>query len=549
MQTAAPRGILAPSPPSALQALRDWTLDHGDVLMLTAIVAAGAAARLLTLGVQSFDSGETVTASRIIHASYSATFTDYSTIERSGPVYYTLAWGWAHFFGKGEIGLRSLSATFGSATIVVAWLAARELFSKRAALIAAALVAAAPDLFWYSQEARSYPVFIFLTATSLYFFVRALRRPSRGAYAGWAIASALALATHYFSAFSVAPEALWLIVAGRRRAGPPLAATGAVGLAGLALLPLAIHQEGVSRPNGFTSIPVLERLISGLAKFVAGEGQSTSGKWSAMTPLSRGFGLVGLACFAFAIAGVFALGNRLERRGALAVGGIALVSLTVPVGLALGGLDYIEPRNLLGSLVPLLVLAAAGVDVWARQVARPSLPLRVALPLAVAAPLAAFAFVTASTPALQRDNWRGIGEAVADSGRVGVVLTDPATAGKPLNYYLHKALPRLQHTTYPCGVRTTRIVTISRRPPQVGTGSFHLVADKWLPQGWTVSTYVSARPRLVNATTANELGLLPESTDEARVDYPHPILRAPLRHRFAAGGCGSTRSEIHSEIA
>src|SRR5690349_18679548 len=85
------------------------------------------------------------------------------------------------------------------AAIVVAGRAARELFSKRAALIAAALVAASPDLFWYSQEARSYPVFIFLTATALYFFARALRRPSRGAFIGWAIASGLALATHYFS--------------------------------------------------------------------------------------------------------------------------------------------------------------------------------------------------------------------------------------------------------------------------------------------------------------------------------------------------------------
>ena len=137
-----------------------------------------------------------------------------------------------------------------------------------------------------------------------------------------------------------------------------------MGLAGLALLPLAIHQEGAGRPNSFTSIPVLERLLASLAKFVAGEGESTSGKWSAMPPLGRGFGLVGLACFAVAIAGVFALGERSERRGALAIGAVALASLAVPVGLALGGIDYIEPRNLLGSLVPLFVLVAAGVDVW-----------------------------------------------------------------------------------------------------------------------------------------------------------------------------------------
>ena len=157
--------------------------------------------------------------------------------------------------------------------------------------------------------------------------------------------------------------------------------------------------------------------------------------------------------------------------------------------------------------------------------------------------------MTETTPALQRDNWRGISEAVADSGRVGVVLTDPAAAGKPLNYYLHKALPRLAHATYPCGVRTTRIVTISRRPPVIAPGPFRLVADKWLPQGWTVSTYVSATPRLVNARTANGLDLLPVSSDEARVDYSHPIIRARAGRRFAAGGCGSVRGQAKSQIA
>ena len=550
METASTPGILASRPVSPMGRLGDWARGHTDVLLLVGIVAVGTAARFLTLGLQSFDSGETVTASRIIHSSYSATFNDLATTERSGPVYYTLAWLWAHFFGKGEVGLRSLSAIFGSATIVVAWLATRELFSKRAALIAAALDAAAPELFWYSQEARSYPVFIFLTATSLYFFARCLRRPGRGAYAGWAIASGLALATHYFSLFSVAPEALWLIVAGRRRLGPPIAATGAVGLAGLAVLPLAIHQEGSGRPNTFTTIPLFQRVLSAFAKFGAGEGESTSGKLGAMAPAGRGFGLIALGCFAVAIVGLFARGDENDRRGGLTVGWVVLASAGVPIVLALGGVDYIEPRNLLGSLVPLLILVAAGADVWVRQISRSSRTLSWVVPFAVAAPFAAFVLLTETSPALQRDNWRGISEAVADSGRVGVVLTDPAAAGKPLDYYLHKALPRLEHANYPCGVRTTRIVTISRRPPEIARGPFHLIHDKHLPPGWIVSTYVSGTPQLVNARTAKGLDLLPGASDEARVDDPHPILRGHLKRRFAlGGGCESVRNEAHPQIS
>jgi mannosyltransferase len=89
---------------------------HPELIVLGAIVALGAALRFTTLGVQSFDSGETVTAARILHSGFGDTFTAVATVERSGPLYYALAWAWAHGFGTGEVALRSLSAIFGTAT-------------------------------------------------------------------------------------------------------------------------------------------------------------------------------------------------------------------------------------------------------------------------------------------------------------------------------------------------------------------------------------------------------------------------------------------------
>lgn len=506
------------------------------LLLLVAIVAAGATARFLTLGAQSFDSGETVTASRILEPSYTATLSAVATIERSGPLYYTLAWGWSNLFGTGEVALRSLSALFGTATIVVAYLATRELFSRRAALIAAALVAAGPDLFWYSQEARSYPLFILLTATSLYFFARSLRRPSAGSFAGWAAASALALATHYFAVFSIAPEAIWLVIAGRRRLRRPLIASGAVGLTGAGLLPLAIHQEGTGRANTFTSIPVLERAGSALVKFAIGEGESRSGRWAAFPEVSRPAGLVALAAFALAIAGVVVHGDDDERRGAAAVGVVALAGFAVPVGLALSGVDYVEPRNMLGSLVPLLVVVALGVDVWLRQLGAVGVAVGRLAPIAVATPFALFILLTASTPALQRDNWRGLSEAVADSGRVGLVLSDPAAAGKPLDYYLHRALPRLGQAKDPCGARTRRIVTISRTLPEAPRprGPFHRVSVQRLPQGWTVATYASRRPQWIDPRRVSTLDLVGTS-GVARVDSARPTSPIRPRRRVAVG--------------
>jgi mannosyltransferase len=464
---------------------------RGDLVALALVVAAGAAVRFVGLGHQSFDSGETVTAARIIHPSYIATFHAYSTIERSGPLYYTLAWGWAHLFGTSEVGLRSLSAIFGTATIVIVFALARELFSRRAALIAATLVAVSPDLVWYSQEARSYALFILLGAASLYFFVRAIRRPSDGALAGWAVCSALALSTHYFSAFAIAPEAAWLLWAARGRPRRPLIAIGAVGAVGLALLPLAIHQEGSGRPNSFTSIPVLERAASSLVKFMTGEGPATAGVWSTLPETFRVVGVIALGFGAAATLALVLRGTTGERRGAALVGGVGAFAFCVPIGLALAGLDYIEPRNLLGSLVPLLILTAAGIDVSLR--ALPAGRLTGAPRLApILAPLCLSAALLAAIwlhPALQRYDWRRLGHLVAGSPTAGVILADPASGVKPLHYFLGRPLAPLKASRYPCGVRSRTLVTVSRRRPRPDPASGLRLASSQTSQGWFVDRF------------------------------------------------------------
>ena len=133
-----------------------------------------------------------------------------------------LAWGWAKEFGTGEFGLRSLSALFGLATVPVAYAIGAELSNRRAGLIAAALVAVNPMLIWYSQEARSYALLVFFCAVSLLFFVRALDSRRTSDLSLWALASALAICSHYFAFFAVGIEAVWLLVALRsRRLAPP----------------------------------------------------------------------------------------------------------------------------------------------------------------------------------------------------------------------------------------------------------------------------------------------------------------------------------------
>src|SRR5262245_7217231 len=211
--------------------------------LLIALTLAGAALRFATLGAQSFWYDEAVTV-RLLHMDLTGMLGAIPNKESTPPLYFVLAWLWTRPFGTGEVGLRSLSALLGTAAIPVFYAAARELCSRRAALIVAALAAFNPLLVWYSQEARSYSLLVLLSALSLWGFARLLRRPDGVAAAVWALASALALATHYFAVFLIVPELIWLLWTKPARR-PALAAGAFVLAVGLALLPLAVHQRSL----------------------------------------------------------------------------------------------------------------------------------------------------------------------------------------------------------------------------------------------------------------------------------------------------------------
>src|SRR5262249_8349579 len=81
-----------------------------------------------------------------------------------------------------------------------------------------------------------------LLGASLLFFARALDDPSPANLAWWALFSSLALMTHFFAGFAVAPEAIWLLWVWRTRAVG--LAVGVVVLAELAMGPFALFDTG-----------------------------------------------------------------------------------------------------------------------------------------------------------------------------------------------------------------------------------------------------------------------------------------------------------------
>ncbi len=395
--------------------------------LLAGIIGAAALVRFATLDHQSYDHDEAVTAWRVLHGGLGGTLHVVAHSERSPPLYYLLAWLWSKLFGTGEVGLRSLSALIGCLTVPAAYLAARELSWPRADLVAAALVALNPYLVWYSQEARSYALFALFAAWGLYFFVRSLGDPSSRNLGLWAAASALALCSHYFAVFIVGAEGLWLVVRSWPRRAPMIAFAAPVAV-GLALIPLAVAQEGSGRRNLFTGVPLARRAAETVFGYLASQEPGAFAGSMQVRHFRYAVVVAGLIGAATALFLLLRRASERERRGALTVAAVAAIAIVVPFALAAVGVDYIDPRNLIGSLVPFLV--AAGVGFGCATAGR----LGVA---AAGASVLLFAIVLAAVYAssqMQRPDWRGAAEAMGPpSGPRVLVVT--RNGNEPIAYY------------------------------------------------------------------------------------------------------------------
>ncbi|MDX6638014.1 MAG: mannosyltransferase, partial [Solirubrobacterales bacterium] len=341
-------------------------------------------------------------------------------------------------------------------------------------------------LIWYSQEARSYALMVLFAALALVGFARSIRAPSKGSLGLWALASALALCSHYFAVFLVAPQAAWLIWVLRPRR-PAIVATVAVGIAGLALAPYAASQEGSSRRNGFTNIPLATRAGETALDFVASEEPDPLAGTASIDAIQ--IGSAALAGMLFLLAAALALSGAddAERVGAIAIGSVALASIAVPLAFAAAGLDFITPRNLIGAVVPLVVVAAIGFG------ARPS--GRVGLAAALGG-LLLFCGVDAAVYAsaqMQRPDWRGAAQAIGPA-RAPRILVVNHNGDDPLDYYLGSAKLTKRNAPKP-GVR--EVVALGSGPPPRPPGSgFRLATERRIPPFTLTVFRASSRVRI-----------------------------------------------------
>lgn len=466
---------------------------------LAALLLFAALVRLPSLGLQSFWFDEAFTPVHVLHPSVVASMETMAHTENTPPLWYVTIWVWTRIFGTGVVAMRLPSALAGIALVAVVYEIARELAGRRVAIVAGAITAANPLLVWYSQEARAYELYALTMALALLCFIRAERQPSARRMAAFALTGALALLTHYFAVFMLVPMSLWLLRRRERwRTAAP--AVGAIALVGIALIPLVLSQGG--KGTQWIGEWALRNRVEAIPQYYL-TGYSGA-------PLGRGIELlVALPLIAGLAYGLLRGLSRGERGTALGMLALAACGVLIPIVLALGGADYLAPRNLIGAMVAVTILLAAVIGAASTG--------RLGAAIAALATLALLAICVDVdlSPRLQRGDWSKVAAALAPSshgagGRVAVVTAHLGSA--PIEYYapsIRPASSSIAGVSEIDKVGYKPLLASASAPPAPG---FQLV-QRLDFNGELVYRFVSQRPQAVSLGALKSAGITAGETN------------------------------------
>jgi len=396
----------------------------GDPVLAGALAGA-AALRLWGLGAQSlwFDefSTQQATTGSLLDAAHHI-----ARREGIAPPYFFVMWAWSQAFGRGAVSLRLVSVAAGVATVPIAYAVVGAVGgSRRAARLAAVLVAVNPMLIWYSQEARPYSLLAFAGGLSVLAWARVRQVPAgdgdrtRRALLWWGLAAAGALAVHYFAIFLVAAEAAALVPGRSWRAVAKAAIPVAV--VGVAMAPVAWIQSRQSGNRTWMRDFTLASRVREAARTALVGPSVPDGRlwWPAAVAL------------VVAAALLVTVAPPATRAAAAWMAGLGAAAVVVPVVLALAGVDIVLGRYLMAGTVPLTVAVALGL----------AAPVpRMVVGAAAAAGLVAVSLVAVVAvdrdPDLQRAGWRQVAAAEAAApGRGLLVLNRGGLMSEPLRAY------------------------------------------------------------------------------------------------------------------
>ncbi|MCB0736266.1 MAG: glycosyltransferase family 39 protein [Bacteroidetes bacterium] len=128
------------------------------------------------------------------------------------PLFESLMWLWLRIGGYDVVWLRIIPLVFSSLTAcaIFYWLK-RASGSSHLALVAALLFTFSNQFIYFSHEIRSYPLFSFLTVLVILLFENLLNSASRKNILWLGVVNAILLYTHYFGAFVVVVQVLYVL--------------------------------------------------------------------------------------------------------------------------------------------------------------------------------------------------------------------------------------------------------------------------------------------------------------------------------------------------
>jgi hypothetical protein len=338
-------------------------------------------------------------------------------------------------------------------------------------------------------------LFALLSGLSFLFFIRARQQPTTRNIVWWAVFSALAVTTHFFAGFLIAPEGLlllWWIPAKR----PVLIAGAAVAAVQLAMLPLAVSDT--THPlNWIKAFPLSVRIQQIPVDFGLGalyqSSIVTAGLWGAGILLAVVVGLLVLG------------GTPEQRRGAAIAGALAAFVIVVPILIAEFGADYVVPRNFIAAWIPLAVVLGAACTVPRAR------PAGAALAVVL---VGGFVWAQAridQNPQYQRPDWRGVAAALGrPAGQRAIVLYASGFATQPLQIYL-KGIPWGPANPRPASVKEVDVVgSVFQTVPHPLPPGVHLYAsrtvDDFLVERFLISPAWRLSPGLIGQRASTLLG-------------------------------------------
>jgi len=222
-------------------------------------------------------------------------------IEPNPPLFYLLLYAFIALAGTADFATRYFSVLFGVLAVPLIYALGRRLTRSRGpwglsvASVVALLVAVNPYQVWHSQDLRNYTLWPALSLASLYLLLRALEEDRRRFWVGYVATAILSLYTHYYDAFLLLFQNLYVFGLYWRR-WPLLrrwVVAQAIVVGAFAPWPLALSSRPLSYVD-MTEAPDLLRLIlRTLAHFTLGETLSRT-QTNAALPMMALLVLLGL---------------------------------------------------------------------------------------------------------------------------------------------------------------------------------------------------------------------------------------------------------------